>query len=91
MRRGVDVVEPTPEEVRALANLVVANALEQVARRHRGQRRRTRSLIRLAPLLLPDARAALRRERTWRRRMQHRWRERRRKRHPAHAVPPGAP
>lgn len=68
-RRGVAPVAITPEEERALANLVVANAVEQTDRRHRGHRRRTRSLVRLRRLLLPGALAALKRERSLRRRL----------------------
>lgn len=74
MRRGRAPETLSPAELRGLANLIVANALEQLPRRHGGHRRRTRELIGLRAQLLPDALAALRRERSWIRRLERRWR-----------------
>jgi hypothetical protein len=64
-RRGGRLGPLPPEEVSAVANLVVANAMEQIDRRRRSHRRRARKLYCLRAHLLPGAREALRYERRW--------------------------
>jgi hypothetical protein len=90
LRRGRAPETLSASERRDLANLIVANALEQLPRRHRRHRRRTRELIRLRSELLPGALDALRRERRPWQRVRRRWERSRTRRDAAPASSPRA-